>query len=491
MRHHDGRQRPGAQALGEKAPHVPPDGDVERRQRLVEQERARSRGQRAGQGHPLRLAARKLGGAPRRERLGVELAQRLARQPQALGAVGRRDPVGDVGEDVEVGEEGVPLRQKADAALLDREVEAARGVEERRAVERDAPAARSGGAEDHHERLGLPRAVRADDHQRRARGAEGDVDGSAPAAPCNPTSSALIARSRANGDQQREGDRHQHDRQALRRAQVRFERRVDGQRQRLRSPAHVAGEHQRRAELAERARPAHRRAARQAGPGDGDGDGEEEARRRRAQRARHQHQIGIEAAEGRDGRLEIEGRGHERLREDDRRARERQADPRRRQRGAEQAAAPEGEQQRHARDRGRQHDRQLDDGLEDAPDSAGAASAVRRAISQASGVPHATITSRLTVVVKSVRRSAGTTSGSERPARSWRGGAEKSSPAIGSATSSSSRPDRRPSAAGQATAKSARRRRTRARGAALTGRDRGRTPPRGAPRHPPASARAR
>ena len=73
-------------------------------------------------------------------------------------------------------EEGVALGKKSDPALLHRKVEAALGVEERRAVERDPAAARAGGAEDHHERLGLPGAVGSEQHQRRGSGAERDID---------------------------------------------------------------------------------------------------------------------------------------------------------------------------------------------------------------------------------------------------------------------------------------------------------------------------
>jgi PAS domain S-box-containing protein len=96
-------------------------------------------------------------------------------------------------------------------------------------------------------------------------------------------------------------------------------------------------------------------------------DSEEDARAGSAKGARHEDQIGIQPAEGRDGGLYVEGRCHERLGEDHRRARERQADPGAGKSRAQQAAAAEREQQGDPRNGGRQHHRKLDDRFDDPP----------------------------------------------------------------------------------------------------------------------------
>lgn len=116
--------------------------------------------------HP---AARQLGGAARRQREDVQLAERFARAALAFGARSGAHAVGDVAQHVEVREQHVALGHEADAAVLDGHVEAAVAIEQRAAVQADAAAARGQRAQDHHQRRRPARAVRPDE-QRRAAG---------------------------------------------------------------------------------------------------------------------------------------------------------------------------------------------------------------------------------------------------------------------------------------------------------------------------------
>ncbi len=159
-----------AQAIGEEVARVAADGHVERGQRLVQQKRAGARGERAGERDPLHLAARKLGGAPARQRQDVQLGERFARAALAFDPRLGANAVSDVAQHVEVREQRVALGHETDAAAFDGRVDAALAVEQRRSVEPDAAAGRRQRAQDHHQRGGLAGTVRPDEQQRRLGG---------------------------------------------------------------------------------------------------------------------------------------------------------------------------------------------------------------------------------------------------------------------------------------------------------------------------------
>ncbi len=128
-------------------------------ERLVEQQHPGARGDGAGEGHALLLAAGKLvrvlgPGAGQPDR-----GQQLGRALPAPGAGEVAKPEGHVVEDVQVGEEGVVLEHDADAALLRRHGEA--GPADHLAAQADL--ARVDGLEPCHaaKRRGLPAAARA------------------------------------------------------------------------------------------------------------------------------------------------------------------------------------------------------------------------------------------------------------------------------------------------------------------------------------------
>ena len=98
VRHHDGGDAQGALQRLDLVPQAQPDAGVERREGLVEQQQPRRRRQRAGQRHPLLLAARELGGifrpgigqADQRQQLVDPFRDRAARLAAA------HQPVADI-----------------------------------------------------------------------------------------------------------------------------------------------------------------------------------------------------------------------------------------------------------------------------------------------------------------------------------------------------------------------------------------------------------
>jgi hypothetical protein len=120
----DDRLPQPVEELAEFEPELGPTPLVEVGERLVEEEEARLGGERAGEGHPLALAAGELGHPPPPEACQAHPLQgRLgpARTRPAPGAL--LEPVGDVCRaPCGGGEEGVVLEDEAHAAPLGREV---------------------------------------------------------------------------------------------------------------------------------------------------------------------------------------------------------------------------------------------------------------------------------------------------------------------------------------------------------------------------------
>ena len=172
--------------------------------------------------------------------------------------------------------------------------------------------------------------------------------------------------------------------------------RVDDQRQRLRPALDVAREHDRRPELAERARPAHHQPGGQRGAGERHRDRPEQLALRRAVDAGGVLEVAVDAGDPGPRRADEERRRHERLGEDRRRRRERRcrcpATLERRRRAARggrtRAAAPARRPTAAGRSAGRR-----------SPRPATCRGTTRRASTNASGRPNATVMTRLIAVV--------------------------------------------------------------------------------------------
>jgi hypothetical protein len=117
MRDHHGWHAGAAQDVGELSRHGLAGGRVERIQRLVEQEQERIDGQRAGQGHPLPLAAGQLAGA---RVLEVVDAQPLEQRLDGAACLER-----DVATHGQMREQGVLLEHEPHPPLLRRDVDPA------------------------------------------------------------------------------------------------------------------------------------------------------------------------------------------------------------------------------------------------------------------------------------------------------------------------------------------------------------------------------
>ena len=94
---------------------------VEAGERLVEQHQRRAGGQGTGQGDPLLLAAGELVGVAVAHVRQAHQVEDFGHPRAALGAGQTVEPEGDIGRDVEVGEERVVLEDQADATLLRRD----------------------------------------------------------------------------------------------------------------------------------------------------------------------------------------------------------------------------------------------------------------------------------------------------------------------------------------------------------------------------------
>ena len=155
-----------AQPAAQVAPHL----GIEGTERFVEQQHARLDGQRAGQRHPLPLAARKLGRIALAEARELHQLQQVGDAALDLGLGRPRgarpdlEAVGDVLRHVEMAEQRVVLEHEADAAVAHRQRRGVLVVEQdaagrRRLQPGDQPQegrlARARGAEQGHEFAGL------------------------------------------------------------------------------------------------------------------------------------------------------------------------------------------------------------------------------------------------------------------------------------------------------------------------------------------------
>ena len=141
---------------------------VERRQRLVEEEHAGIASERSCESDPLALTARELAGPSPRQVSDPEALEEPAR------AVAR--PVRDVLLDRHVREQRVVLEDEPDAAMLGRERDAGRGVEQHLAVEHDPPALRPDESRDRAQHGRLPRPGRADQREGLTTEREGQLE---------------------------------------------------------------------------------------------------------------------------------------------------------------------------------------------------------------------------------------------------------------------------------------------------------------------------
>ena len=118
--------------------HLAPELEIERAERLVEQQHARAQHERAGQGDALLLAARELA----RPAIGIAAqlheVERLLRQAPPLGALhlALLEPVGDVVEHGHVREQRVVLEDRVDAAPVGRDADRVDAADQDRALGR-------------------------------------------------------------------------------------------------------------------------------------------------------------------------------------------------------------------------------------------------------------------------------------------------------------------------------------------------------------------
>ena len=164
---------------------------------------------------------------------------------------------------------------------------------------------------------------------------------------------------------------------------------VDRERERLRDALERAGEHDRRAELAQAPGEGERGAGPEAALGEREHDAEEDAAGAGAERAGRCRERRIDALERSDRRAEEERARDEGHRQDHRDLREGDVEPERVERPAEQPCTPERNQQADAGNCRRQHERQLDERDEDVTDGPAAArDPVRRGRSEAEDQRH-------------------------------------------------------------------------------------------------------
>ncbi len=111
---------------------------VERGERLVEQEQGGIGGERAAEGHPLALAARQLARVPLREGLEAEARQHLVFPTAPLAPAAVAEAEAHVAAHGEVREERVALEDVADPSALGPHVDPLPRIEEHLAVHHDA-----------------------------------------------------------------------------------------------------------------------------------------------------------------------------------------------------------------------------------------------------------------------------------------------------------------------------------------------------------------
>src|SRR6185437_816413 len=126
----DRNTKRGAQTL-DVIEDLAPAREVERRQRLVHQQDPRLREERAADRDALALAAGKRRRPPAQHRLQTEKLDHLRRLDDALVGGTQPQAVMQIGADVEMRKEQRILENVADTALVDSDVDALCGVEQR------------------------------------------------------------------------------------------------------------------------------------------------------------------------------------------------------------------------------------------------------------------------------------------------------------------------------------------------------------------------
>jgi hypothetical protein len=130
--------------------------NVDRRERLVEQQQPRRRHHRASQRHALALAARQVGHFPIDQRLDRQHRQDWLERHR----IASRSAVGDVAVDAEMRKQRRVLRHVADPPLADRHVDARRRVAQHRIPHGNTCGLRPAEARRHFEQRRLARARR-------------------------------------------------------------------------------------------------------------------------------------------------------------------------------------------------------------------------------------------------------------------------------------------------------------------------------------------
>ncbi len=153
-----------AQVLGEEVAKADPGGRVERRQRLVEQQRPGLHRQRPSQGHPLALPREAHRHAVRHRRC-AHLRERTLHPGGPLGGPRPEKAETDVVTHREVGKESRILRHVRDVAVFQERVDVRGGVEEDVAVEHQPSGGGAHGSQHREEERRLPGAVRPGDEQ--------------------------------------------------------------------------------------------------------------------------------------------------------------------------------------------------------------------------------------------------------------------------------------------------------------------------------------
>ena len=279
MGDHDRRTAASASSASSSRCRLGPRARVERRERLVEEQRVGSRAERPRQRDPLALAAGERRAAARRPWRHPEAVEQLAGVPLRRSARGTpRMRIGDVPPGAQVAEERVVLEDEAAAPPLGRQLDSGVGVEPGLAVALDPAAPRPDEPGDRPQHGRLARARRPDERQ-------------APAAPTSSSSLELSSSPSAVLELNRSIERSAPPRRdpgprpmkSMRSSSIAAESATstaesasapvksvpkqldDRERRGLRHPLERAGEDEGRAELAERPAPGERRAAEEPG----------------------------------------------------------------------------------------------------------------------------------------------------------------------------------------------------------------------------------
>ncbi len=116
--HDEARDPKRNQQLAELAPERLPDDRVERGERLIEKEETRAAHEHPGEGDALLLSARERARASTFKTAELHHVQHLADAATPLSAGETTEPIGHIGANAQVREEGVVLEEETDSALL-------------------------------------------------------------------------------------------------------------------------------------------------------------------------------------------------------------------------------------------------------------------------------------------------------------------------------------------------------------------------------------